>query len=415
MTGSRRRWLVITSSFPRHERDLAGHFVRGWCRALARDDHQLDVLCWRGPNAVDRRVCPTVKIRFVPYGLPGAERLFFGAGAPENLDENPLRGLLAIPAFAAMFRAATAACAHHSYDGIIGHWLVPGGLIARAVAAVRGLNSAVVGHSGGVHLLERLPRVVARPLTRWLTAGPTTVPTEPLRDKLADVAGSKPARTAEVAPMGYEPCESAGTTTGARRAQPGLRVGFLGRLVPIKGLPRVFEAVRRLNRGGKQLQLEVVGDGPCRRRWESMAGEDVEFLGARYGSEKWELLRSWDALVVPSRRREDGRHEGLPVSLLEAASVGTVPLVSGVPGGKPWLAHPQHQIVDGTPQRWVEALRWLQRLTVNQRAELRQQTRRRVEQLAWPEYRRWWSRWLEGKSRQPDRWRSPDSSRRLLR
>lgn len=390
MRSDGRRWLVVTSSFPRDDRDLAGHFVREWARALVEQGDWVDVLCWRGPGARDRRVVEGLMVRFVPYGPPDLETLFFGAGAPENLDRAPVRALMALPAVGAMTGAAVRTCRDRDYDGIVGHWLVPGGLVARTVGAAVGLGSAVVGHSGGVHLLAGLPEVVGRPLVRRIAGGPTTVTTRPLRAKLVETAGCD-LEELQVAPMGYRPGPQ--SVERAPGDQGPMKVGFLGRLVDIKGLPAVLEAVERLRGRGRNVALEVVGDGPRREQWEAAAGEGVEFLGPKYGEDKWERLAGWDGLVVPSKRRED-RHEGLPVSLLEGASVGAVPLVSGVPGVEPWLAGPERQVVGRRPADWVEAIEWLAGLSERSRSELRGRTRRNVAGLAWPEYGGWWRRWL---------------------
>lgn len=390
----RRRWLVITSSFPRDGRDLAGHFVREWCRSLTRRGHDVDVLCWRGPSATSRRIEEGLDVRFVPYGPPAAEQLFFGDGAPENIRGRPWTKLLAAPAAISMVAAALRACRRTDYDGVVGHWLVPGGLIARLVGGLASLPSAIVGHSAGVHLLDRLARHVGTPLGRWLVDGPVTVPTAALRKKLVGVVGQDSVGGLEVAPMGYRP----GPETVEPSAPPAkeLTVGFLGRLVPIKGLPTVLQAVERLRDRGLTVELDVVGAGPRRRAWEEEAGPGIEFLGPMYGERKWSALRRWDGLVVPSKPRADGRHEGLPVSLLEGASAGAVPLVSGVPGVERWLASPERQIVAaGDVDGWVKALRWLATMGEDRRDELMESTRRRVASLAWPEYGSWWEEWLE--------------------
>ena len=394
MSDKKRRWLVVTSSFPRHDDDLAGHFVGAWCQSLIARGHAVDVLCWRGPEATDRRIGAGSSLHFVPYGPPSVETLFFGAGAPENLSSNPLRALLALPAMASMLAAVLAQAQRRDYDGVVGHWLVPGGLIARAVGAIAGLPSCVVGHSGGVHVLDKVPRFVGQRLVRWLTAGPVTVPSTPLREKLEALADEPLVDGVDVAPMGYEPAPD-GIDTDCRWNSDRLQLGFLGRLVPIKGLPVVFRAVDRLRQDGVDVGLEVVGDGPCRGHWERQAGPGVEFRGALYGRRKWRALCRWDGLVLPSVPRADGRHEGLSVSLLEAASVGTIPLVSGVPGVRKWLACPERQcLAAGELDGWVEALSWFAALERSRWERLREDTRRRVEELEWSRYAEWWERWL---------------------
>lgn len=391
---SQRRWLVITSSFPRHERDFAGQFVEYWCRSLIERGHHIDVYCWRGQGARERRLGPGSTVRFVPYAWRGAERLFFGAGAPENLASAPHRALLAGPAAVAMIGAVFRALQRRRYDGIVGHWLVPGGAIARIVGAVAQLPVRIVGHSGGIHLLATLGTGLARACARWLCDVPTTVPTAALRDDLVKLSGCDDVC---VAPMGFAPAPQLGADDAreSMHRRGDMVVGFLGRLVPIKGLSTVIRAVEVLRRQGNKVKLEVVGHGPCRRRWKALAGPGVRFVGAKYGDEKWAHLRRWDGLVMPSKIGSDGRHEGLPVSLLEGASVGAIPLVSGIPGVESWLVRPNRQIVEeGSIDGWCRALRWLASLDGGRQRRLQHDTRQMVSKLAWPEYGTWWDKWL---------------------
>lgn len=381
----KRRLLVITSSFPRGEEDIAGYFVRGWAEALALRGHELDILAWRGPGAKSGEVSARVGVEFVPYGPKRWERLFFGDGAPENLERHKLVGLMAAPAMVAMVRAALRACETKRYDAVVGHWLLPGGLVARLVGKKAKIPSFVVGHSGGVHLVERLGRFGGRRLARFISSGPTTVPTDSLREKLIGAGGSVEIR---VAPMGFEPPDSGGAK---KEIGEELKIGFLGRLVPVKGLEVVVEAVK-----GLPLVFEIVGDGPSRAGLEEIAGENTRFLGPKFGAEKNGLLREWETIVLPSIPRQSGRHEGLPVSLLEGASAGAVPFVSGVPGVVPWIVRPERQILKaGDVEAWRGALTEFLECPDGERRQWQEESRRLVAPLAWPIYAKWWEKWLE--------------------
>lgn len=62
-----------------------------------------------------------------------------------------------------------------------------------------------------------------------------------------------------------------------------LRVLFVGRLIPVKGVPMLLEAVARV-RSEILIEVVIAGDGPCRAAWESEAarlglGGTVRFLG----------------------------------------------------------------------------------------------------------------------------------------
>jgi glycosyltransferase involved in cell wall biosynthesis len=84
-----------------------------------------------------------------------------------------------------------------------------------------------------------------------------------------------------------------------------LRLAFLGRLVPEKGVPVLLRAAERLKKDGCNFELTVIGDGPERSSLESLAenlklGSCVTFAGELQRAEVDRLLRSIDVVVMPS-------------------------------------------------------------------------------------------------------------------
>ncbi len=105
-----------------------------------------------------------------------------------------------------------------------------------------------------------------------------------------------------------------------------LRLLFLGRLAPEKGLDVLLEALPEVR---APVSLDVVGDGSERRKLEGRAwGRDVRFHG-RVDDVRPHLL-ACHALVMPSRR------EGLPMALVEATASDR-PVVASAVGGVPEL------------------------------------------------------------------------------
>ncbi len=123
----------------------------------------------------------------------------------------------------------------------------------------------------------------------------------------------------------------------------GRRVLVAASLREVKGHVYVLEAVELLKRRGAAVHLDCVGDGPLRSRLERVVDErgldeQVTFAGALSHSELLEGLAAgrWSAVVLGSIVTPDGEHEGIPVSLLEAMSVG-VPAIGAATGGIPDL------------------------------------------------------------------------------
>ena len=106
-----------------------------------------------------------------------------------------------------------------------------------------------------------------------------------------------------------------------------LRLVYIGRLAPRKGLAETLEALSLLKPG--VAALAIAGSGPeepmLRVRAKSLGlAATVHFPGPAFGEEKARLLSQADVLLLPSHS------EGLPYALLEAMASGVVPVVTPV-------------------------------------------------------------------------------------
>ncbi len=104
---------------------------------------------------------------------------------------------------------------------------------------------------------------------------------------------------------------------------------FVGRVAAIKNLPTLLRAFALAVQRVPQLRLWIVGDGPVRAELEQLAGElcvsgRVQFYGQRLDTAGF--FRAADAFVMSSVS------EGLPMSLLQAMSIGLPAIVTDVGG-----------------------------------------------------------------------------------
>jgi len=100
-----------------------------------------------------------------------------------------------------------------------------------------------------------------------------------------------------------------------------LRLSFVGRLVPVKALPLLLQAMARLRAEGRATLLEVVGDGPMAAPWRAEAeklglADRVYWLGARDAQGVAEVMRASHVFCLPSVRESGG------AVLLEAMACG---------------------------------------------------------------------------------------------
>ncbi len=265
------RLVVLTTSYPRSEDDVAGVFVRDAVEDL------------RAAGVEPTVVSPA---SFRHYGLA------YGHGIAGNLRRQPWRVLL-VPLFLLSFARAARGAARDA-DLVHAHWLVS------ALPALATRRPFVVQLWGtDAELALRAPWALRRLVRRArLVICPSTA--------LVDAARRLGAREVRVVPSGVTLPE-----TVAEPEEPP-HVLYVGRLSEEKGVAELAEATAGLPR-------VVVGDGPLRELVP-------DALGFRAPSELDPYYERAAVVVCPSRR------EGYGVVAREAMAHGR-PVVASAVGG----------------------------------------------------------------------------------
>lgn len=107
------------------------------------------------------------------------------------------------------------------------------------------------------------------------------------------------------------------------------RIVFLSRIHPKKGVELLLEAWRNSNTNGWVLEIAGNGDENYIENLNQSARDlkNVNFVGAKYGQEKWDFLRSADVMILPTHSENFG------IVVAEALAIG-VPVVTTQ--GTPW-------------------------------------------------------------------------------
>jgi glycosyltransferase involved in cell wall biosynthesis len=110
-----------------------------------------------------------------------------------------------------------------------------------------------------------------------------------------------------------------------------LRAIFVGRLDTAKGIFDLPEIDRRLRARNVEAEWSVVGNGPDGGRLRELWAwnSSVRWKGNLPNDEVMDLYRAHDVFVLPSRA------EGFPITVVEAAAAGVVPIVSDLRSGIP--------------------------------------------------------------------------------
>lgn len=303
---------LVTTSFPRFEGDCSGAFVLALARQWTAHGHEICVLA---PEPARRRPAPRwpgINVRWVPYARPRRlQQSFYGSGAPDTLRTHPATWLGALSFTAALIPAVRLL---DNCDALVSHWCLPSGWVASANA--KGRPHLSICHATDVRWLSRLPK--ARTVARQIARGATSMwfLTKDLQDQFHAIAQLEPgAKTTHIGPMPVEaPLIVAGHREQWRQelGVEGFTLLFMSRLVPVKGIDRAIRAAARV----PGVNVRIAGDGPERRRLEALAsdlGVKAHFEGWVHGKRKEKLLRSCDALVLPSYASD-----GVPTVIFEA-------------------------------------------------------------------------------------------------
>jgi glycosyltransferase involved in cell wall biosynthesis len=286
--------VVLTTSYPRHAGDAAGHFIASGVERLRAGGVDVEVV---SPND------------FRHFGIA------YGSGVVGNLRARPWL-IAAVPAMLASF-VRVARRAAMDADLVHAHWLPSG-----AVALAAGKPFVVQLWGTDVELARRAPPLARRVLQRArLVIAPSTA--------LAEEGRRLGARDVRVIPNGVSLPSEAGEEDDPPH------VLYAGRLSAEKG-------VRELVAAANGLPLVVAGDGPLRP-------EVPQALGFVPNDELQAYYARAAVVACPSHR------EGFGVACAEAMAHGKPVVASSVGGLKDLVVDGETGLV--VPPRDVGALR----------------------------------------------------------
>lgn len=306
--------VLIPSWWPTPEQPLSGTFTVDYARAFVAAGHKVGVLFpdlvslrrmrWNSRPPLSARLTEKSIERITVVRVRGVSS---SLGRPRAHMRRYLRWLK---------RAWEHYVGRHCEpDVIAAHCAIPAGWAAAQLEG-EGQKRVVITEHTGPFALALKPKSAER-LTRAALADAARVVavSEPLRVQMA-AAGIE--REIEVI---ANPVMSVFAWSPPETAREAYRLAFVGRLVREKGVEELMEAFARAAESLDSLQLDVVGDGPCRAAMERKGGAlmkdgRVRFHGFCEKPAIAALLRKSHGLVHPSHG------ENCPLAIAEALCVG---------------------------------------------------------------------------------------------
>jgi colanic acid/amylovoran biosynthesis glycosyltransferase len=149
------------------------------------------------------------------------------------------------------------------------------------------------------------------------------------------------------------PLERLKVRTAPPAAEDGLRLLYVGRLVPFKGAEVLLRAMPAILATHPTAHLDIIGEGSERRAFEAIAAElrledAVSFHGACDHAAVLEALRAAHVLIVPGKTMSTGQAETSSMVFKEALALG-VPVAATASGALPETCPPEFRDRLATP------------------------------------------------------------------
>lgn len=125
-----------------------------------------------------------------------------------------------------------------------------------------------------------------------------------------------------------------------------LQVVFAGNWTGIKGGDLVLQMIKTAPKWSSTVSLQCFGEGRLYKAAKRMASPNVHIHGRVSRTVFRKALEGADVLLMPSRT------EGCPMTLIEAMSVGVVPIVSDAEGAMRWMIEAGHDGYVVRRSRW---------------------------------------------------------------
>ena len=347
------RITVFTSSYPRYPGDATAPFVKSICENLAKLGNTVDVVA-PYDAAVVLEQGDAVPVHRFRYIWPERFHIMGHARSLENDMRVRWLAYFLLPFYLlAGFFSLLKVTGRQESQIIYAHWVIPNGLVAAWVAALRGIPFILSLHGSDIFLARR-NRFFGL-FARWVfhRASAVTACSPLLRNTAIELGASPETRLLAygVDPAVFSPdCRNPQAPDNIQRNGPSVRIVALGRLVSKKGFSNLLAAMRLIIDDCPEVHLNLGGDGFLKEALSRQADQlgiskHISFAGNIPWDRVPEFLANADIFVLPSVFDREGNVDGLPNVLLEAMSSGVAVVASNIGGVSLVIEHQENGLL----------------------------------------------------------------------
>ena len=343
----RPRVLVLTSTFPRWENDTEPAFIFELSRRLTVS-FDVTVLSPRTPGSKRKENMAGLRVIRFPYFFSQWEKLaMHGGGILNQLKTNPAYYLM-VPFFLlGQLLAIIRLVRNEHFDLIHAHWLIPQGFIAALGMWIAGKNVPLLctSHGGDLFALKGngLQRLKRRIMDK---SAALTVVSKAMKKTVVDM-GVAPDKV-EVIPMGVDLKGLFTPDPGVQRKTDELL--FVGRLVEVKGLQILLDAMPKVLAKHPGIRLVVAGAGPLESELRASATklnmtDCVDFLGMVPQLKLPSLYQQATLAVFPFIVTKSGVQEGFGLVVVEAMGCCCPVIAGDLPAIQDTVVHEENGLI----------------------------------------------------------------------
>ncbi len=329
---------ILTSGFPRYEGDLSGNFILFLTKELIKRGLGVFVLAPHATKTKRFEKSDGIIVYRFSYFLPSIlQKVCYGSGVASNIRHSLLARLqLPLFSFLQLFYLIWL-IKKEKIDIVNSHWMVTQGLNGALARKIFGIRHIATVHSAGLFALKRFP--FGKYIARFIVSNSDRVITVSsfIKSNLDELVGYD--TKAAVCPMGTDTNAFVSEDQVELKEKYGIGLKhvllFVGRLIEVKGIEYLIEAMKIVSNEIQDLKLLIAGRGILERRLKEKVKKSnlssyVSFLGDVKHQNLVDYYNICDLVILPSIIDKYGQTESLGVVVLEAMSCGKPVIASNV-------------------------------------------------------------------------------------